>query len=223
MKLALTPAILIALFATSTVYAADLGLSADISSLGAGLHLTAPVQQDLNARIGFNAYNYSYTGSTSEVNYDFKLKLQSIDALLDWYPGSDGFHISAGFVHNGNKITSVANANVSGTYTINGHTYTASSAGTIDGDITFRTGAPYLGIGWGNAVGKEKGWGFTSDLGVIAQGTPTSTLTNSGCTATAPICAQLNSDLAVEENNLNSKLNNLKTYPVLRIGAYYHF
>jgi len=223
MKTSFVALAIASLFSASLVQAADVGLSADIGTLGAGLHLSTPIQPDLNVRVGFNAYNYTYSGSTSEVNYDFKLKLQSVGALLDWYPGSGSFHITGGFVHNGNKVTSVANANTSGTYTINGNTYSAANAGTIDGNITFRSGAPYLGIGWGNPVGKNSGWGFTSDLGVLAAGSPASTLTSTGCTAPAQICAQLSSDLAVENNNVESKVNRLKTYPVIQIGAYYHF
>ncbi len=223
MKTPFITLMLAGLLTMSAAQAADVGLSATLGSLGAGLQLAVPVQQDLNVRVGFNAYNYTYSGSTTEVNYDFKLKLQTIDALLDWYPGSGSFRLTAGFVHNGNKITSVATPNVGGSYTVNGNTYSAASAGVINGDITFRSAAPYLGIGWGNAVGRDNTWGFTSDLGVIAQGTPNSTLTNSGCTATLQLCAQLSSDLAVENASLEQKMNNFKIYPVINFGLYYHF
>lgn len=223
MKFSLLPVMLAGLLASVSAHAIDLGLSADISSLGAGLHVAVPLQTDLNARIGFNAYNYSYSGSTSDVNYNFKFKLNSVDALLDWYPYSGTFRLTAGIIHNGNKVNSVATANVSGNYVINGNTYNSASAGMIDGDITFRNIAPYIGIGWGNSAGGSKGWGFTSDLGVVAQGSPNSTLTNSGCTGTAAMCAQLASDLAVENNTLEQKMNNYKLYPMVRLGLYYHF
>jgi len=207
----------------AAVHAGDVGLSAEVGTLGAGIHLIVPVQDGLNARIGFNGANYSYTGSTSDVNYDFKLKLQTIDALLDWYPMSGSFHLSAGLFHNGNKISSVAKPNNNSTYTINGDTYTTAEVGAIDGDVEFRSAAPYLGLGWGNPTGKEKGWGFTSDLGVVFQGSPSASLTSSGCTATAQTCAQLTNDLNVENNNLDQKTNNFKLYPVVRFGVTYSF
>lgn len=203
--------------------ATDVGVSADVGTLGAGLHLIVPTQDNLNVRIGFSGYNYNYDGSTSDVNYDFKLKLQTIDALLDWYPLSGSFHLSGGFFHNGNKITSVAKPGINGTYTINGDTYTTAEAGTIDGSTDFRSAAPYLGIGWGNPVSKGRGWGFTSDIGVIFQGAPTSTLTSSGCAATAQTCAQLYNDLSAETINLDQKTNNFKYYPVVRVGVSYSF
>ena len=38
----------------------------------------------------------------------------------------------------------------------------------VDGRIDFKKFAPYVGLGWGNAVAPAKpGWGFTADLGVM--------------------------------------------------------
>ncbi len=204
--------------------AADVGVSAEVGSLGAGVHLTLPIQDSLNVRFGASGYNYDYSGSTSDVNYDFKLKLQTIDALLDWYPMNNStFRLSAGLFHNGNKITATGKPGALGTYTLNGDTYNTSEVGNIDGDIEFRSAAPYLGLGWGNAAGKEKGWGFTSDFGVIFQGTPSANLTSSGCTASVQLCTQFYNDLNVENSNLESKTNNFKYYPVLRVGVSYSF
>jgi hypothetical protein len=216
-------AVVAGLCLAANAQATDAAVSADVGSLGAGLHLIVPVQDGFNARIGFSSYNYNYNGSTSDVDYDFKLKLQTIDALLDWYPLSGSFHLSGGFFHNGNKITSVAKPGINGSYTINGDTYTVAQAGSIDGSTDFRSAAPYLGIGWGNPASKEKGWGFTSDVGVVFQGAPSSTLTSSGCAATAQICTQLYNDLSVESSNLDQKTNNFKYYPVIRIGVSYSF
>jgi hypothetical protein len=215
---------MIACLASYSIAQAQVGLSAEIGTLGAGVHLTLPVQESLSVRFGFNSYNYNYSGSTSDVDYDFKLKLQTIDALLDWYPMNDSsFRLSGGLFHNGNKITATGKPNVNGTYTINGDTYNASEVGAIDGDITFRSAAPYLGVGWGNAAKKSGGWGFTSDLGIIFQGAPSANLTSSGCQASVSVCTQFANDLSVENSTLDSKTNNFKFYPVVRIGLSYSF
>jgi hypothetical protein len=187
---------------------AQLALSADLGTTGVGAHLSMPLQPNLNARVGFNFLNYSYNTDIDDINYDFKLKLRTFDALLDYFPTDGGFRISGGLSYNGNKIDAVGLPNGSGTYVINGTVYTAASAGRIDGRIDFRKAAPYLGIGWGNPV-KAKGWGFTADLGVLFQGSPKTNLANSGCTAPA-------ADLA-------DKADDYKFYPVLRIGASYRF
>lgn len=201
---------------------AQVGVSGDLGTTGLGVHLSVPVQPNLNARFGLNYLNYSYDTNTSNVNYDFKLKLQTFDALLDYFPMDGGFRVSTGLVYNGNKIDAKAKRNSNGTYTLNGTTYSAATAGNINGNIDFRKIAPYLGIGWGNAV-KDSGWGFSTDLGVLFQGSPNTSLTNSGCTAPAAVCAQLASDLAAENRSLSDKVHSFRAYPVLRVGVNYRF
>jgi len=223
MKIKIIAILVAGLISSAVAQAGDVGVAADVGTLGAGVHLIIPIQDNLNVRLGFNGYNTTYAESTTDVNYDLKVKLQTIDTLLDWYPMSGSFHLSAGLFHNGNKVTSVAKAENNDSYSINGNTYSTSEVGSIYGSIDFRSAAPYLGLGWGNPIGKEKGWGFTSDLGVVFQGAPSSTLSNSGCVASAAICAQFYNDLNEENLNLEQKVSNFKYYPLLRIGVSYSF
>ncbi|WP_246860586.1 hypothetical protein [Noviherbaspirillum sp. UKPF54] len=220
--LALGLAGLASLFAASTA-SAEVGVTADLGSTGIGAHISVPVQPKLNARFGINALNYNYSTNANNVDYDFKLKLQTFDALLDWFPGDTQFRISGGVVYNGNKIDAVGMPNAIGSYTINGNTYTAANAGVINGKIDFRKVAPYLGIGWGNALAKDKGWGFSADLGVLFQGSPNTTLTNTGCTAPAAQCDQLATDVAAEQSKLADKASSFNAYPVVRVGVSYKF
>jgi len=201
---------------------AQSALSGDLGTTGVGVHLSLPVQGNLNARFGVNYLNYSYNSHTTDVDYDFKLKLRTFDALLDFFPMDGGFRLSAGLVYNGNKIDAHGKPNSNGSYTINGNTYLASTAGTIDGKIDFRKAAPYLGIGWGNPV-KQAGWGISGDLGVLLQGSPSTSLLNTDCTAPAPICTRLAGDVATENATLADKAHDFKAYPVLRVGASYRF
>ncbi len=224
MKPALVAASLIAvLLASGTCSAANLALTADLGTTGVGLHMSLPLQQSLNARVGFNTLNYSFSSSTNSVNYDYKLKLNTFDALVDYFPGDSGFRLTGGLTYNNNKITAIGKPSASGTFVLNGKTYSTTDAGQIDGKIGFRKIAPYLGIGWGNALQKETGWGFSADAGVLYQGSASTSLTNSGCTAPSTTCNQLNSDLDAENGRLRDKANDLRLYPVLRVGASYRF
>jgi hypothetical protein len=216
------PALLAGLVAAGAAQA-EVGVTGDLGTTGMGVHLSVPLKSDLNARFGINALNYSYDGNTSSVDYDFKLKLQTIDALLDWFPTSSQFRLSSGLVYNGNKVDAHAKARDSGTYELNGNTYSAASAGRIDGRIDFRKVSPYLGIGWGNAVAKDKGWGFSADFGVLFQGSPRTSLANSGCTASAAVCDQLAADVAAEKRKLDDEVSDFKAYPVIRFGVSYKF
>ncbi|HEY0844592.1 MAG TPA: hypothetical protein VGE12_04465 [Noviherbaspirillum sp.] len=202
---------------------AQVGVTGSLGTTGLGAHVSIPVMPQLNARFGVNALRYNYDGSTSDLDYDFKLKLRTFDALLDYYPQGTGFRITGGVVFNGNKVDAVGRPTAAGTYTLNGRTYSAASAGTLDGRIDFRNLAPYLGVGWGSALAQEKGWKFAADLGVMFQGSPRTSLTNVGCTAPAPVCTQLAADVAAENLRLNDEADDIKFYPVLRLGASYSF
>ena len=199
----------------------DIGVSLDAGTTGVGIHLVTPVAANLNARVGFNTFSYNYKDNTRDADYSMKLKLQNFDALLDYYPTSSQFRVTGGVVYNGNKVDATINPR-GGNYTFNGNTYSAATAGSLTGTMDFRNLAPYLGIGWGNAVA-SKGWGLTADLGVLFQGSPSSQLASTNCTAAAPICAQLASDLAAESSRLNDVSKDFRYYPVARVGATYRF
>lgn len=209
-------------FSAHAASAADVAASLDLGTTGFGLHVTTPIASQLNARVGVNFANYKYDGHTSDIDYDFKLKLATFDALLDYHPFDGTFRISAGAVYNGNKIDARGKPAGNGTYDINGNTYAASAVGNLDGKIDFRKVAPYLGIGWGNAV-KTAGWGFGMDLGVTFSGSPKTQLSSSGCTLSTTLCAQLGRDIAAENAKLADEVDDFKLYPVIRVGASYRF
>ncbi|KQQ89348.1 histidine kinase [Massilia sp. Leaf139] len=184
--------------------------------------MTTPLANKLNARVGLNYAGYSYDGSTSDLDYEFKLKLATADALLDFHPFDGAFRLSGGVVYNGNRIDADAKPAANGTYTINGRAYSTAQVGKLNGKIDFRKTAPYLGIGWGNAV-KNTGWGFAMDLGVAFQGSPKTSLASHGCSAPALVCNQIASDVAVENAKLAEDAKDFKAYPVIRVGLSYRF
>ena len=211
----------LACFSQSSVAQSISDVAVSGGTTGLGAHFSVPVAQTVNARFGLNYYRYDTKGSTSSVDYKFKLDLNTIDALVDWHPLNNGFRVTGGVLWNGNKITAKAKAK-GGTYTINGNTYNASQAGTVKGKIDFDDFAPYLGIGWGNAP-KSKGWSFAGDLGIIFQGSPSASLKNQNCTLAGNACDQLAQDVAVEKRKLKDEVKDYRYYPVIRLGAVYRF
>jgi len=200
----------------------NVGVSAMVGTTGLGIHAAIPVLDNLNARFGFNTYNYNVDGSTDDMDYKFKLKLSTFDVLADWHPMQNNFRVTAGILWNGNKIDAKAKANSQGEYTFQGNTYDASNAGNLKGRIEFNDVAPYLGIGWGNSP-KNRGWSFSGDLGVIFQGSPSVSLKNRGCNLGATLCDQLANDLEKERKELEDEVEGFRYYPVIRFGASYMF
>lgn len=209
---------LAACFSTS-VHA--VGITVDGGTTGVGAHLVLPlVDHKLNARIGMNTLSYTYDGDTSDVTYQFKLKLQTYDALFDYYPFGGAFRLTMGAVVN----TSRVDANVkSKDLELNGHSYQSSEVGNLYGRIDFKKYVPYVGLGWGNATAPNKGWGLTSDIGVIFQGSPQSSVYSSGCHVSEAICSQFETDLQEENRQFQKKSKNLEYYPVIRVGITYKF
>ena len=102
--------------------------------------------------MGLNHYTYSYNDTSSDVNYDIDLKLQSVALLGNYFPFHGVFRLSAGIFSNGNKLNMVAQPTAGGTFDFNGTTYNSTDAGTVSGKVSFNSFAPYFGIGWGKNV-----------------------------------------------------------------------
>ncbi|MDH4233776.1 MAG: FecR domain-containing protein [Gallionella sp.] len=197
---------------------AGMGLTGKIGTLGTGAELNFGISDSISARVGLNSYTYKYNDNASTVNYDFKLQLQTVSALADWYPFSGSFRTSAGVLYNNNKVTLDAIPSATG-YNINGTTYTTTQIGSMQGTLSFSKAAPYLGVGWGNPVASKKGWGLVSDFGVLFQGKPKVDLT-AICLTT---CTSLQTNLEAENTKLQDDLSGFKWWPVVSIGISYQW
>ncbi|MBU1776312.1 MAG: hypothetical protein KJ899_06695 [Gammaproteobacteria bacterium] len=224
MKIRLGMLALCASFATA-VQAEGLGVYINGGTTGFGLGL-ATGTDTLTGRLSFDTWKRTFTQNDSNGSYTGDLKLQNLSALVDWYPFAGTFRTTFGLVANGNKATLKANA-VSGTYTFDGTPYDVNDVGSFSAEMKFNSTAPYLGVGWGNPVAKDKTWGFVMDLGVMFQGAPkvTATATCSASYATnfPADCAQMQSDVAAGATQLEEDLKDYKYYPVVSVGLSYRF
>lgn len=189
-------------------------LGAKAGTLGLGLEGTTRLSENFNLRGGINSYSLSFNETTDSVRYDVDLDLKSGSLLLDWHPFTGTFRLSAGLLYNKNEANLTATP--TSTVTIGGTPYPAGTAGTLTGEVKFKKSAPYLGIGWGNAVSKSSPFGFTAEVGALFQGSPAVTLRSSNPSVNP-------ADLQREEQDIENKLDSLKVYPVLSIGFSYRF
>ena len=195
-----------------------LAVSGKVGTLGLGGDLTAGITSNVNARVGINAGSLGFQGSPQDVEYDVDLDFLSFPALLDWHIFDDSFRISAGVLINQNEIGLLALPTTS--VIIGGTEYTPAEIGTLSGGVDFEPVAPYIGIGWGNALDPDKKWGFTCDFGVAYTGSPNVAVSASGSLASDPA---FQADLAREVNDIEDKLSNYKFYPVISVGLFYRF
>ena len=205
---------------------AEIGIYAKGGTLGVGGGVGYGISDVLTARVGYTALDINRDINTTDVDYKGKFKLGGAEALLDWHPFAGTFRVTGGLVFNRNKIDVDAKLNQT-SVTINGNPYLASDVGSLNGTVKFKSTVPYLGIGWGNFVGKDGNFHFIADIGVEFQGSPDVKL-RGGCTAAFETsnpteCAQLASDIQAEEKDLNNKASDYKWWPVLNVGVAYRF
>ncbi len=200
-------------------FASDFGVDAHASTLGFGGELNYSINSFLTARVDFNRYNHTYNTTKEQIDYDFNLHLQTAGVLLDLHPFAGSFRITAGYFNNKNDILAVALPQ-SGTYTINGNTYNTTQVSSLSGEISFKSGVPYVGFGWSTLGTTSTGLGIEFDVGALLQGSPTVNLTATG---SATSNATFQSDLAAEQGKLQNDVNNFKAYPVVSLGLAYRF
>ena len=211
--------LVVALSVLSIPAFADTTVNGKLSTLGLGLEAAFPITQSVDGRIGINTFKYSITKTSTSNggNTDYKgdLNLGSLEALADWHPFSGSFRLSGGLVYNNNNLNMTALPGAGSTVSIGGTTYTMGAGESVNASIDFNKVAPYLGIGWGRTP-KNTGFSFTSDIGILFQGSPKASVTTNDPNVTAADISQANSDL-------NNSVSSFKVYPVISFGMGYTF
>ncbi len=198
--------------------AGRLAIAARSGTLGLGGDVMVNVLSDVNVRLGVGFFDLDFDGEVEDVEYDFDLDLLTFPLVVDWYPFENKFHLSAGIILNQTEAS--LDGRYDGTIEIGDETYTSDEIGALSGDLSFRDVAPYIGIGWGNAFGKARRWGFVTDLGVAFTGSPDVALSASGPLADDPTFL---ANLAREEDDVQDKADKFKIYPVLSANLYFRF
>jgi hypothetical protein len=221
MKRNLIFAIIGAAWFTASAVKADNGgfaIAGKAGTLGLGGEASVNLFQDINFRAGFCTFPFDYDSTVNGIDYKFKIDLQTIPLMIDWYPFHDSFHLTGGIILNNTDVD--LRARSSGSVEVGGTTYTADQAGTLYGNVGFNRVAPYVGLGWGNPFGHDSRLGLLCDLGVAFSGTPDVSLRANGTYADNPT---FQSSLAQEQRDIQSKVDKYKFYPVLSVSLYYRF
>lgn len=207
---------------------ADPGVAAAVraGTPGVGLELDVGLGERFAARLGYSYLDFDHSLRDTDVRYDGKLKISNASLLFDWYVSGGNFHLTAGVTNGGVKLEAVGRPS-GGTYELNGTRYTAAQVGSIGGRLEFGNSvAPYLGVGWGNALGKARRLSFLFDLGVVYGGTPSVRL-NVNCGSASPegtpLCTRLKQDVEAERRDLQDDTDLARWYPVASVGLAYRF
>ena len=195
-----------------------LAISGKAGTLGLGGELTTGITSNVNARVGLNVLDFDYDDEFDEVEYDVGLDFSSFSALVDWHLFDSSFRISGGLISMDHTLD--LDATPSGNVNIGDTEYTPAQIGTLSGDVEIDGIAPYIGIGWGDPMDRNKRWGFYCDLGVAFTDSPDVALSANGTLASDPA---FQANLAKERDEIEDNLEPFKFYPVLSLGVFYRF
>jgi hypothetical protein len=202
-------------------------ITPEIGTLGIGASVTRSITPNFNARVGINTFSVGADITQTDVTYKADLDLSNISTLVDYHPAKNsGFRLTGGLVFQDNNLKGTGRpAPGTNTITVGEDTYNVDVLESVDAKVGFPNSvAPYLGIGWGNAVQRGKGLGFSFNLGVMFTGSPKIDVTpNFGTGATPDIRNEVNTSIEKEKNKLENDLDWLKIYPVVSLGISYQF
>jgi len=188
------------------------------STLGYQVALSQSVSENVNLKLTYQTASQSFDGETDGVNYDYDFDFESAGILIDWHVFGGGFRLTTGGLINDNEIH--AQSDVSGlTLEVGDTVFTSAEVGRLEGDISFDSFAPYLGLGWGRSI--ADGFSFVFDLGVVFQGEPTVSLVSvGGSLSSNPL---LLDEVEREEQELQEDANDFDVYPVISLALFYNF
>ncbi len=200
---------------TNSANAVDFAIGANAGTPGLGLNATLGITEKVHVRGIFNYFQYDFDENEDGVDYELDLDLNSFGALIDWHPLGGSFRISGGIFANGNDITGTGRGQAGTTVEFGDMIFNADELGTVDASIDFDSVAPYLGVGWGNALGEGR-WAFMVDIGVFFQGEPDVRLTTPEVDPL--IAAVVEAERARAQSELEDEVDNFDLFPYLSFG-----
>lgn len=172
---------------------------------GYGVVVAMPINPYFNVRLAHDTGSVSGTMDVSGDSLSTALNVSATSIFADWQVFGGNFRVTGGYVANGNTAT------FSGYGTFGQPSIPPT---VIGGNLSFGY-SPYIGIGFGNAVKSGRSLGFSTDFGVLLQGTPYVNITSAlGLNA---------AEIAAIENEIQSSLNQLPVLPVFTLSLTYQF
>ena len=189
-------------------------VSLNVSSIGPGLELAAPLGSHFALRAGFTtlpfSFTYDYEKKGLTVEADAKVKLMNGNILADWYPApSFPFHLTAGLYMGNTGIDATGRSNKP--FEIAGTVIQPDEQGYVAAQLKTNVAKPYFGIGFGRSIPRSR-FGFKVEAGAMYHGTPKIETDATGYVG----------NVAGEEvNKITESLTKWKFYPVLSFQLVY--
>ncbi|HXI88112.1 MAG TPA: hypothetical protein VNH64_11675 [Parvularculaceae bacterium] len=189
----------------------DFGVTA--GALGVGPEASFRFNNWVRLRANATFLTISPSFSSSDINYDGRVKLKSGGVMLDVYPLGDGLYLSGGARINGNAADLMATPTIG--VTINGVFYTPAEVGVLTTSAHTKDFAPQASIGYSQSL--PGGVVIGVEAGAFFQGAPTIDPIQSSGGLVSLV------DLEAERQSLQNDVHKYKVYPVLQLRLGYRF
>lgn len=201
----------------TSAYAQSAEVYGGVGTDGVGAGVGYSFNQYTNVRAEVDGFSLSHDFSAGGLRYDAKVNLLHGALLGDLFPAPNVFPIrlTAGILVGDDRVDGTANS-TKGTYTINGVTVPTGGQ-SINARLKYPSVRPYVGFGFGHNP-KTKGLSVAFDAGV-AFGKPSVTFN----VPASVVAAAGQSNVNAEEQSLQSKANDLKFYPIVKVDLTYRF
>lgn len=157
------------------------------------------------------------TDTSSGIRFAGQLKYNRVGLFTDLHPFSGGFRVTGGVTFNRATMALRSRFNGTTSVTINGKTATPSAADYFNAELKFPTVMPYIGIGWGHQLSKDR-LGVTADLGVSIGRPKLSVKTN--LVGQAGITQE---DVDVKTDEIYNDIGDVRLLPSASVGLHYRY
>lgn len=197
---------------------AQVAVGGSIGTTGASVEAQVKITPTIQLRGGYNYFQYGVDETYDDILYDGDLDLTTWGAFVDLHPFSNSFMVTAGAYFGDKKLglSATPTSNVE----IGNQTFTPAQVGTLAMDGDLEDVAPFVGIGWDTTF-ENPGIGFKVIAGAMFTGSPQVNLVSTGGTLSND--SNFQTQLAIEEQNLQDDIDDYEIYPVVQAGLTFSF
>jgi hypothetical protein len=206
--------------AVPSLSAQRVAIAPKIGTTGVGADLLFRLTDSVHLRGGYTTGSYEEELETNDVLYDGELELGGPSLLLNIHPRGRLFRFTIGAM--ADVIEAEARSTEDTVIIVNGTPYNVSDVGVLVGTADYDDVAPYVGLGWGNPFRNDR-WSFYIDLGAAWVGNPDVELTANANDPSQQFPPGFEDDLAAEEEDIRTELDDYKIFPVLSFGLAFRF
>lgn len=210
----------------------QLGLTAEMGTLGLGVQLVTPLSRTLHVRGGADFLNFGYGLTLDGAQYEAEAHLRSGHVNVDWYPFGGTFRISPGVLVFGSAFGASVSVPGGNSFELGKTAYTSSSTDPVHGSAAIAMQheiMPALTVGWGNLLGDGgKHWSIPFEVGAAYTGHYTFNLNLAGTACSQGVCMstatpQVHESVVQEEGELNETMKRYQIYPIVGTGVSFRF